>query len=155
MSATTYSERLWPGPLGWVMVLAATGMGVLTVTPLGRTAQLVAGVVVLVLLAAGVWFTSAGVEVRDGELVAGRARIPVQLLGVPRVLDRDEMLAALGPGSDARDFALVRSWLPAAVQVEVLDPADPTPRWLVSTRRATELAAAIVAAQAAHSEQIG
>ncbi|MCV2396345.1 DUF3093 domain-containing protein [Actinotalea sp. M2MS4P-6] len=155
MSTTTYRERLWPGPLGWSMVLGGAALGAITVTPLGHTAQVVAGVVVLTLLGAGVWLTSSVVEVVDEVFVAGRAHIPVTLLGEPHALDRSELHAALGPGSDARDFVLVRSWLPGAVSVAVDDPADPTPRWLVSTRRAEELVAAIVSAQAAHSEQIG
>jgi hypothetical protein len=39
----------------------------------------------------------------------------------------------------------LRAWARTAVRVEVLDPADPTPYWLVSTRRPDELAAAIAA----------
>ena len=152
--SSDYRERLWPGPLGWAMVVGAAAVAAATVTPLGRTAQVVGGLTVAVLLGVGVAITSSVVQVTGGELVAAQARIPVALLGEPSELDRAELHAALGPGSDARDFVLVRSWLPSAVSVEVTDPADPTPRWLVSTRRAAELAAAIRNAQA-HSEQMG
>jgi cation diffusion facilitator CzcD-associated flavoprotein CzcO len=36
-----------------------------------------------------------------------------------------------------------RSWLPLAVRVEVVDPDDDTPYWLVGTRQPRELAAAL------------
>lgn len=150
-----FRERLWPRAWGWVMVAAAAGVAALTVLPLGAGAMALASSGTLVVLLGGVLLTSPTVAVRDGELVAGAAHIPVRLLGEPRVIDRAGVHAALGPGSDARDFALVRASLPGAVVVPVADPADPTPQWLVSSRRAAELAAAIRQAQAAHSEQIG
>ena len=150
-----YHERLWPGPFGWAMVAAAVAVAGLTASPLGTGAVGLASAATLVVLVGGVLLTSPAVAVREGELVAGAAHIPVRLLGEPQVIERAGVHAALGPGSDARDFALVRSWLPGAVVVAVLDPDDPTPRWLVSSRRAADLAAAIRQAQAAHSEQIG
>lgn len=150
-----YRERLWPGPFGWAMAAAAVAVAALTASPLGTGAVLLAAVATSVVVVGGVLLTTPAVAVREGELVAGAAHIPVTLLGEPRVVDRAGMHAALGPGSDARDFVLVRSWLPGAVAVAVLDPADPTPQWLVSSRRAAELATAIRQAQAAHSEQIG
>jgi hypothetical protein len=152
---TPYRERLWPGPLGWSFVLAAAVVGGVALTPVGRTAMVLGALVTLLVAVGGAVLTTATVEVRGGELVAGHARIPVRLLGEPVALYRAEVLAALGPGSDARDFVLLRSWLPGGVVVPVHDPADPTPQWLVSSRHAADLAAAIARAQAAHSEQIG
>ncbi len=152
---TQYRERLWPGPLGWVLMAVAVVVAAATVSPLGAPAMLLAAVVVTAVALAGVLATSAVVQVAGGQLHAGDAHIGVQWLGRPQVLSRSEVHAELGPGSDARDFVLVRSWLPAAVAVPVLDPADPTPQWLISTRNPAKLTAAIESAQAAHSEQIG
>ena len=66
---------------------------------------------------------------------AGRARIPVQLLGDPEVLDADGMRRARGPELDARAYLCLRGWIAAGVRVPVLDPRDPAPYWLVSSRR--------------------
>lgn len=154
-----YVERLLPGPLGWSFVL---GFSVFVLVALVVVQPVVAIVVASLTLVAGiaaVAATSAVVAVRDGWLHAGRARIPVTLLGPGRVLDRQEARAALGPGSDARLFACYRSWLPGAVLLPVVDPQDPTPAWLVTSRSPGRLLAAIDGArgssQAAHSEQIG
>jgi hypothetical protein len=39
-----------------------------------------------------------------------------------------------GRDADARAYLLLRPYLKRAVRVEITDPADPTPYWLVSTR---------------------
>ena len=94
------------------------------------------------------------VVVAGGELRAGSAHIPVADLGEPVVLDRAGVRAALGPGSDARTWACLRAWVRGGVLMPVTDPRDPTPAWLVSSRRPERLASAIVAErQAAHSVQ--
>ncbi|MGW6131600.1 DUF3093 domain-containing protein [Cellulomonas sp. NPDC055163] len=138
-----HDERLWPGPLGWFLAVAAAGL--LTVALLPVHPGLAAGVGTVALVGSLTFaaLTSPRVRVQDGELTAGRARIPVDLLGDARALDRDETRAALGPGLDARAYVCLRAWAGTAVRVEVLDPQDPTPYWLVSTRRPADLADAL------------
>lgn len=149
----TYSERLWPGPLGWVLVVACGAAAGIILLPVHPVAALVGAVLALAGAAVTAVRTATTVEVRAGELLVGAAHIPATALGVPTPLTRDGVRRALGPGSDARAFVCLRSWVPGAVQVPVLDPADPTPSWLVSTRRPAALASAIVEARQAHSEQ--
>ena len=74
---------------------------------------------------------------------AGRARIPVALLGAPEALDAEAMRQARGPGLDARAYLCLRGWISAGVRVPVLDPRDPAPYWLVSSRRPEDLAEAL------------
>jgi hypothetical protein len=97
--------------------------------------------------------TAAVIQVRAGELRVGTAHIPVSVLGTPVPLDREGVRRALGPGSDARAYVCLRAWVPGGVQVPVSDPTDPTPSWLVSTRRPRALASAIEQARHAHSVQ--
>lgn len=158
-SDALHRERLWPGPLGWSFVVGFAVLVLIALLPVRADVAVVAAVVSLVVALVAAVRTSAVVEVADGELRAGRAHIPVALLGAGSVLDRAGVRAHLGPGSDARTFVCLRSWIPGAVEVVVVDPQDPTPAWLVSTRRPAALLAAVEAArrsgQAAHSEQIG
>lgn len=153
-----HEERLWPGPLGWSFVVGFAVVMVIALVPVGVAAAVAgAGTAVVVGCAAAV-LTAPTVAVRDGELRAGRAHIPVTDLGAGTVLDRATVRRALGPGSDARTFVCLRAWIPGAVHIEVSDPGDPTPAWLVSSRRPSALLAAVEAAQgtvqAAHSVQI-
>ncbi|NTW38386.1 MAG: DUF3093 domain-containing protein [Cellulomonadaceae bacterium] len=152
-----YRERLWPGPLGWGVVVGFAVFASIALVPVDLRAAAVAGLVTLAIGVGAAVASSPLVQVAGGELTAGSAHIPVALLGTGRALDRAGVRLAMGPGSDARAYVLLRSWLPGAVEIDVVDPADPTPTWLVSSRRPADLLTAIESArtQAAHSEQIG
>lgn len=85
-------------------------------------------------------YGSARVTVSDGVFRAGPARIPVQLLADPVPLDAEATRRAAGVDADARAFLLLRPYVATSLKVSVVDPADPTPYWLVSTRHARLLA---------------
>ncbi|MDQ2625352.1 MAG: DUF3093 domain-containing protein [Actinomycetota bacterium] len=143
-----FRERLWPGVGLWATsVLFALGVGI-AVLPASPPVALVAAATVLLIGGALCLVTAPVVTLADGELRAGRARIPVALLGAPEVLDAERTRAALGPELDLRAYVCLRAWVRTSVRVEVVDPRDPAPYWFVSTRRPEELAAAITAARA-------
>jgi len=97
------------------------------------------GLLALFLLAYG----APRVDVEDGWLRAGRARIPGEYLGGAEALDPAETRRVAGPGADARAYLLLRPYLKRAVRVTVADERDPAPYWLVSSRDPEHLATAI------------
>jgi len=116
--------------------------------PLGVALLAVAALVLL----STVWFVSYGsarLAVTDRTFRAGRARIPVSLLAEPRALTAEETWQAAGPGADARAYLVLRPYVRESVLVRVVDPADPAPYWLVSSRRPEQLTAALTVAVAA------
>lgn len=137
MTATTltFHERLLPGPGGWLGTVGLGAIAAIALWPVHVVAGIVAGLVVCVGSAAALAVTSPVVEVADGVLRAGSARVPVALLGTARALDVAAMRHELGPGLDARAYVCLRAWARTGVRVALDDPADPTPYWLVSTRR--------------------
>lgn len=138
-----FRERLWPGPLGWVAVVTfAIVLGVAFV-PVDTLLAAVVCAIALFGGLAGAVLTTPRVEVERGTLHAGTARIPVRLLTAPRVLDREALRTELGPALDARAYVCLRAWIGTAVRIEVRDPQDPTPYWIVSTRRPHDLVAAL------------
>lgn len=146
----THHERLWPPALWWLVaaLLAGTVWLVLVVsTPAVVTVAGTAGTAAccLVALLAG----AVRVGVRGGEVVAGRAHVPVRWCGAVEPLSAAEARRARGVDADARAFLLLRAYVSTAVRVVLDDPADPTPYWLVSTRRPEQFAAAAQAAGAA------
>jgi hypothetical protein len=146
-----YAERL-SVPLRWwvqgTMLVATLWLAVVVAVPVA-----VAAVVAVVsggLLAAGfLAYGAARVEVGGGELRAGRAHIPTTYVGTVTPLDKDETRLTAGRDADARAYLLLRPYLRRAVKVEITDPADPTPYWLVSTRHPRQLAAALTGTVAA------
>lgn len=145
----TYDERLrapsalWAG--GW---LGSAVLGVAVAAPLGTLAGVLTALVTAGLLSLLLHRAAARVQVVDGELMAGPARIPVRLLGPVEVLDAGAARRVRGPESDPAGYHLIRGWVPTGVRATVLDEADPTPYWFVASRRPAALAAAVESARA-------
>jgi hypothetical protein len=150
-AAASYDERL-AVPLRWwalaTMFLASVLLAFLVATPVW-VALAVTGVLAVGVAALFVGYGAARVSVRDGQLHAGRAVIPLDLLGEAIPLDAEQRRLLAGRDADARAYLLLRPYVARAVRVEVRDPADPTPYWLVSTRHPARLAAALSAGEAA------
>jgi hypothetical protein len=142
-----YRERLGV-PLRWwaqgTMLVATLWLAVVVAVP-GITAWVVTAVALGLLF---FWFWSYGgarVVVADGTFRAGRAHIDAAHLGAATPLDAEETRRAAGVEADARAYLLLRPYLKRAVKVEITDPADPAPYWLVSTRHPEQLAQALAA----------
>lgn len=79
------------------------------------------------------------------ELVAGRMRIPLTVIGETTPLTRNELRELIGPAADARAQLFIRGYVKTGLKVEIRDSADPTPYVVVSTRRPEQLAVALLA----------
>ncbi len=146
MCPVPYSERL-SVPLRWwvqaTMFLASVWLAFVVALP-AAVAWAGASALALLVFAVLAGYGAAAVRVsEDGVLHAGRATIPVRLLGETTVLDAEATRLTAGREADARAFLLLRPYLKRAVRISVADPADPTPYWLVATRHPDELAAAL------------
>ena len=133
-------------PLRWWAISTmfhASGLLALLVAGVGVWAFAVMAAVVAVTAALLLSYGGSRIEVTDGELVAGRARIPLALLARPRALDADATRERIGPTADARAYLLVRPYVAQSVVVDITDPGDPAPYWLVSTRHPAALAAVL------------
>jgi hypothetical protein len=141
----SYSERLGV-PLRWwvqgTMLVATFWLAVVVALP--PAAAWLVTAVALALLVFPLWsYGSPRITVADAMFTAGRARIGAEHLGAVQALDAEEARRAAGVDADARAYLLLRPYLKRAVKVEITDPADPAPYWLVSTRHPEELASAL------------
>lgn len=154
-AAPGYDERLLPSPLVW-LVAPAVGAGLwLSFSALHNMAGVVIALLGAALVAALLYRASPQVQVRteaNGQrrLHAGTARIEVGYLGRPEALDAAAMRLAMGPELRADAHVCHRPWVHTGVRVEVRDPDDPTPYWLVATRFPAQLSAALADGDPAH-----
>ena len=139
---TAYDERLRV-PLRWwvqaTMLLASLWLAMIVALP-GSVAWGITAVFTGLMAAALVSYGSARISVRDGVLRVGRARIETHHLGAAEPLDAEATRRVAGRDADVRAFLVLRPYLKRAVRVEIADPADPVPYWLVATRHPDELA---------------
>lgn len=139
---SAFRERLyaswwtWPLPLAAAILLAAEiHMGY----P-GVRAWLPYVILVPAAVAIPLWLSRTVVEVADGELWVGDAHLPLPFIADVDVIASSEKQRALGPELDPAAFIVHRPWARTAVRIWLDDDDDPTPYWVVSTRRPEQLA---------------
>lgn len=88
------------------------------------------------------WMTSI-IEVADGELRIKRAHIPLKYLGEIEIISKENFGFERTRGADPAAYFAITFWISKGIKVRVKDDRDPTPYWLISTKRATELATAL------------
>ena len=122
----------------WWMILALFLL-VPTTLLIFRPLTWVVGVVVgLLLWLASVgflWFSAPVLLITGRELQAGRARLEHPYIDRIEQVTRDMARDEKGILLDARAHLVIRPWITTAVKVYLNDSRDPTPYWLVSTRK--------------------
>ncbi|MEQ6898431.1 DUF3093 domain-containing protein [Microbacterium sp. KR10-403] len=144
-----YRERLTPSLWAFVSAAVVAPMAAMVFVPFDTTIALAAGIVVAVLVVVLMIAAAPRVEVRGGELVAGRAHIPVGFLDDVEPFVGNEARDLRGPGLQRDAWHLIRGGIDGIVQARVTDPADPTPVWVISSRTPDRLTAAVRRAQRA------
>ncbi|MGH3428112.1 MAG: DUF3093 domain-containing protein, partial [Mycobacteriales bacterium] len=81
--------------------------------------------------------------VTESTLFVDDAKIPVRLIERAVPLSPAAYRAAIGASFDPLAFVVRRPWISRAVLITLADPDDPTPYWIISSRRPEALAAAI------------
>lgn len=135
-SAADYHETLQVPPSWWLLgagFVLAVWWAFFVSTP--QIVMVTATVITIILVGAGlVLYGGVDVIVDGRTLRAGTAHLPLEFVGTVEELDSDAVRCQMGVDADARAFTLYRAYIATAVKVEVTDPRDPTPYWLISSR---------------------
>ena len=83
----------------------------------------------------------ATISISADELRIDGAHIEIKYLGAVTVLDASMMKALRTRDADPAAYLAIKFWTPAGVKIEVNDPRDPTPYWLITSKRGEEIAA--------------
>ncbi len=89
------------------------------------------------------WIFSPVIIVKDGILRVGTAFLEAHYIAGAEAFSGVEARMARGPGADGRAWLCLRPWVDPVLKINLSDPADPTPYWLVSTRRPEDLMMAL------------
>ena len=144
---TVYRERLMPTVWMYIFIALVIPATLLVFLPISPPVGIAVAVLLYLGAIGSLIYTAPVIAVAGGELRAGRAHIPVSLLGEPVAFRGEEATLERGRRLDARAFLCIRGWVKPVVRIPVTDPADPVPYWLVSTRTPEKLIAAIVRSQ--------
>ncbi len=142
-STANYTEKLWPGFWGWVIVIGLSAAGILIFIPISPTAGYVAFFVLLIGQATLLIASTPTIEVTPESLRVGRAQIDRQHIGEVTFYHGEEATEQRGTKLNGLAYLCIRGWIKPVVKVEITDPSDRTPYWLTSSRNPEHLTAAL------------
>ena len=144
---TSYAERLvvpWHWWLRGLTVIATFGLVARVATNIEITI-IVSGIMALFVVGGLLAYGQISVTATGHELQAGKARIETEYIGQVQALTEEEFRSWMGPKADYRAFLCTRPYIPAGIKVEITDPDDPTPYWLISSRNPQKFAQSLEA----------
>jgi len=65
----------------------------------------------------------------------------VKYLGNAKILDSSAMRLLRTRDADPAAYLAIRFWIPTGLKIAVVDSRDPTPYWLITSKRSEEIAA--------------
>ena len=143
-SPVVFKERVgWPIWL-WAFLLFLSGsLSVAIWAALGNTwaeVSFLAQALGLIFL----WqSTPLEIEVTADSLRVGPARIERKYISGVTSLSNEEMRILRGPKINTAAYMQIRFWISTGLKITISDPQDPTPYWLVSSKKAHQLAGAL------------
>ncbi len=142
--ATLYRERIVPGfsfYLATLFVPVALFLIVLAFDEFWAMVALVASEILIV----GVSISFAPIiEVSAKSLRVGRVRVPTAQIGEVSNISKSDAFSERGPNLDIKSFSRFQIGVRGLVKIQIVDPNDPTPYWLLSTKRPKQLVQALV-----------
>lgn len=137
---TDYTEVLRPSFGVYLIVALVLPILTLTFAPFSLPLGIGVSVVVFAAICVLLFTLSPRIVVTSTTLRAGRAVIERRYIGAVSAFSGDAARAERGVNLNATAWTLFRGYIDPVVKIEITDEQDPTPYWLVSSRRPLELA---------------
>ena len=143
-SNSEFAERInWPVWL-WLFVAMMIASIYLTFwAPFGDLFAAVVSILISITLIYSAKKSALEIVVINDWLYVGNAKIDCNYIKKVTALKREEFLNLRGQNADPAAFNATRFWVSTGVKVELNDKNDPTPYWLIATRKPKKLAAVL------------
>ena len=138
-----YEEKLRPSFWIWLIAAGVSSAVIVMFAPISMGAGYGAAVVFAAIVATLLILAPPRIVVTPSSLTVGRATIEREYLGSVEWFGGDDATYQRGPGLHGLAYLCIRGWISPVVRVEVTDPEDTTPYWLMSSRRPERLAEAL------------
>jgi hypothetical protein len=84
------------------------------------------------------------ISITTEELRINNAHIEIKYLGKATVLDAAAMRLLRTRDANPAAYLAIKFWTPTGIKIELKDPRDPTPYWLITSKRGEEIAALLI-----------
>lgn len=142
-TTVVYQERLWPTPWLFLCTALVIPASLLVFLPIDQTVGVIVAIVLYLGCVGLLLLASPTLRITDTTLIAGKARLPLGLVGAVATFSGDEARLERGQRLDARAYLVIRGWVDPVIRIDVDDDADPAPYWLLSSRTPDAMAEAL------------
>jgi len=140
-----YVERVRPDLGTFIAVATLLPAVTLVAEPFDYRIGIAVGLVLVFSIWSALYFLAPVIQVGSSFLRVGRAKIPRNLLGKIEEIAKNQIFSERGPNLNPAAYKVFQGTVKTALKIYVNDPNDPTPYWIISTRKPTRLANALKA----------
>ena len=113
---------------------------VLVSEPFDYRIGIAVGLILVISIWGALFFLAPVIQVGSSNLTVARAKIPRNLLGNVEEIAKNQIFSERGPKLDPTAYKVFQGTVKTAVKISLNDPNDPTPYWIISTRKPAQLA---------------
>ena len=135
-----YRERVRPNLGTFIAVATLLPAVTLVSEPFDYRIGIAVGLILVISIWAALFFLAPVIKVGSSHLTVARAKIPRNLLGRIDEIAKDQIFSERGPKLDPAAFKVFQGTVKTAIKISLRDPNDPTPYWIISTRKPAQLA---------------
>jgi hypothetical protein len=135
-----YRERVRPDLGTFIAVATLLPAVTLVSEPFDYRIGIAVGLILVISIWAALFFLAPVIKVGSSHLTVARAKIPRNLLGKIEEIAKDEIFSERGPKLDPAAYKVFQGTVKTAIKISLNDPNDPTPYWIISTRKPAQLA---------------
>ena len=135
-----YRERVRPNLGTFIAVATLLPAVTLVSEPFDYRIGIAVGLILVMSIWAALFFLAPVIQVGSSHLTVARAKIPRNLLGNIEEIAKDQIFSERGPRLDPAAHKVFQGTVKTAIKITVNDPNDPTPYWIISTRKPAQLA---------------
>ena len=135
-----YKERVRPNLGTFISVATLLPAVTLVSEPFDFRIGIAIGLVLVLSIWGVLYFMAPLIQVGKTTLSVGRAAIPRTLLGKIEEIPKTQIFSERGPKLSPAAYKVFQGTVKTALKITIRDPEDPTPYWIISTRKPAQLA---------------
>ena len=135
-----YRERVRPNLGTFIAVATLLPAVTLVSEPFDYRIGIAIGLLLVLSIWAALYLLAPVIQLSSSHLTVGQATIPRNFLGDIQEISKDQIFSERGPNLDPAAYKVFQGTVKTALKVTVNDPDDPTPYWIISTRKPAQLA---------------
>lgn len=140
---TTYREVMRPAYWLYLAAVLEIPAVILVLAPINMLFGVILSLALYAVIVILMIVKSPSIELTESELRVGKARIARSELGAASAFSGSYAIEQRGTKLDARAWLMFTGWVDPVVRIDISDPLDPVPYWLVSTRHPEDFVSAL------------